>query len=348
MLVRGYKIVSPRRFEVYIEEVDAKKDQAIIEIDKAAVCKADLRYYLGNRDKKVLGLKYPMNLLHEAVGIVMKDPTGSFNIGDKVVMVPNLSLECNDKMCIEKIHMNSSLGENYCPRAYFASSNYNGFSRDIISYPVKNLVRLGSNIPNSIGVYSELISVACSAIRRIKIEENETVAIWGDGILGYILCCTLKELCKCNVVVIGRHVEKLEVFHADKYFISGDKDIEKIKINHAFECVGGNGSENAINEIISTIFPGGNIVLTGVAENNISINTRKILEKGLTITGSTRSNISDFESAVSLLENESFREKVSILIIEEKNIKNINDFTNVFELEVNNKKLGKYVMNFEF
>lgn len=90
MLTRGFKIVSPKRFEVDIEQVRYKEGHSIIKIDNGCICKADLRYYLGNRDSRVLGLKYPMRLLHEATGTIIKYEDSSFKIGDKVVLVPNV------------------------------------------------------------------------------------------------------------------------------------------------------------------------------------------------------------------------------------------------------------------
>lgn len=39
-----------------------------------------------------------------------------------------------------------------------------------------------------------------------------------------------------------------------------------LKVDHAFECVGGRGSEAAINQIIDYIQPQGTISLMGVSE----------------------------------------------------------------------------------
>ncbi|MGQ0417740.1 zinc-binding dehydrogenase, partial [Bacillus sp. HC-TM] len=74
-------------------------------------------------------------------------------------------------------------------------------------------------------------------------------------------------------------------------------------IDIAFECVGGNGAESAIEEIINAISIGGKIVLTGVSEQNVEINTRKILEKGLSMFGVTRSNVEDFRNGIKLFQH---------------------------------------------
>jgi len=347
MYTRGFKIVQPKRFEVYVEELETNVDEAIIKIESAAICKADIRYYLGNRDERLLGLKYPINLIHEAIGRVVKDPTGTFNVGDKVALVPNIiPQEHNKSEC--QICTSVELGENYCPSAKFASSNYDGFSKEYISYPIKNLVKINNNINSDVAVFTELISVALSAIRRIDLKENDTIGIWGDGILGYVLCTVLKHMHKGQIIVVGHNENKLEKFEGVKTYKSNDEDISKNRINVAFECIGGVAAENGINEIISTIIPGGTIVLTGVSENGVKINTRKILEKGLCLCGVTRSTVEDFRVAAELLKNNEFVSCISKLIIGSVSIYNINDYYKIFEEESTSRLLGKRILKFKF
>lgn len=347
MLTRGFKIVSPKRFEVDIEQIEHREGHSIIKIDNGCICKADLRYYLGNRDSRVLGLKYPMRLLHEATGTVIRCEDNTFNIGDKVVLVPNVVKKCD--ICENDFCKDKSLGENYCPSAKFASSNSDGFSTEIISYPTNALVKIPDNEEVlEVAVFSELISVAMAAIRRIKIEDHNTVAIWGDGVVGYILANSIRTLYpKCKLVIVGKNLEKIEKFPTDlKYDIVDDKQIKRTNIDIAFECVGGEASSSAINQIIECIKIGGKIVLTGVSENDVLINTRKILEKGLIITGSTRSSKEDFEKSIELLNNSEFRSKIKELITEKVEIRNIVDYYNAFEEANKNRKLGKSILQF--
>lgn len=346
MLSRGFKIVQPKRFEVYIEEVEPSLDDAVVRIESAAVCKADLRYYIGNRDERVLGLKYPINLIHEAIGTVVKDSSGIFNNGDKVALVPNIIPKDHDKEHCE-ICSNERLGENYCPKALFASSNYNGFSKEYISYPLRNLVKIDKGIDPNVAVFSELISVAHSSIRRIKLKEGDVIGIWGDGILGYILCSVLKQIHKGQIIVVGHNKDKLGKLKGVKTYLSNDTNIKRNRINVAFECIGGAASEKGIEEIINTILPGGKIILTGVAENTVGINTRKVLEKGLSLYGVTRSNVEDFKFAANLLKNEEFYNDISKLIIKSVSIYNIKDYYKVFEEESHSRLLGKRIMNFK-
>jgi ribitol-5-phosphate 2-dehydrogenase (NADP+) len=346
MLAKGFKIVDKKRFEIYIENIDNKSNEAVVKIDTAAICKADLRYYLGLRDKRILGLKYPINLLHEAIGTVLKDPTGNFQAGDKVTLCPNIVSEAIKKefsVCGIK-----ELGDNYCPKAQFASSNINGFSRDCMSYPVSNLVLLPTNIPDKISVFSELISIAFAAIRRISITNDINISIWGDGILGYILYSVLTEKKIGKINIIGHNKEKLKAFTEANYYTADEFDKHNPVIDIAFECVGGKGAESAINQMIDMSNPGTKIILTGVSESNVQINTRRILEKGLSLYGVTRSNVQDFKNAVDLLNRETFRKKIEYLVLSENIINDIKDYYNVFELEAKSRELGKHILYFNF
>lgn len=349
MLTRGFKIVQSKRFEIYIEDLEVNTGEAVVKIETAAICKADLRYYLGSRDARTLNLKYPINLIHESIGIIVKDPTNSFKKGDKVALVPNLMInkDKQDEFDIT-LSKNPRLGENYSPKALFASSSYNGFSKDYIAYPARNLVKIENNMDTNIAVFSELISVANAAIRRIILKDNDVIGIWGDGILGYILCCVLKQVHKGPIIVIGHNKGKLDKYEGVQTYLSNDPTVKKNKINVAFECIGGVATESGIDEIISSILPGSKLVLAGVSENPIKINTRMILEKGLALYGVTRSNVEDFKLAAELLKRPDFSDHISRLILDVSPIYDIKDYYRVFDAEAESRALGKHIMNFKF
>lgn len=342
MLSKGFKIVSPKTFEIDIESIDSNDNQAIVRIDNAAICKADLRYYLGNRDEKILGLKYPMRLIHEAVGTILKDDSGKFKKGDKVILVPNI---CMCEKCDFEHVENKCLGENYCPKAKFASSNYDGFSAECISYLTSNLVPYSNDINSEIAVFAELISVAISAIRRVESLDNKVIGIWGDGILGYILSHVIKMKSEdSRVISIGRNIEKLKMFNVDSTYLINDKELKNIKFDLLFECVGGVASENAINQMIECAKFGADIVLTGVTEYGVKLNTRRILEKAVRITGSTRSTIGDFKEASEMLKSAFLQKVINKLILSINEVKDISGYYKVFELESSNRKLGKHII----
>ena len=50
-------------------------------------------------------------------------------------------------------------------------------------------------------------------------------------------------------------------------------------MDHAFECCGGDGTGPAINDLIRYIRPQGTILMMGVSEYKVNLNTRDALEK---------------------------------------------------------------------
>lgn len=341
MLSKAFKVIEPKRFDLYIEDLILSENEVLVKVEYASICKADLRYYEGKRDSKILSLKYPMSLIHEATGIIVKDSSNTFSEGTRVVLIPNeVSVLC-DKDCV--CH-DSFLGENYCPNALFASSNTDGFSKEFVKLSTKQVIRIDELVPSNIAVFSEMISVACAAIRRKK-DISGVIGIWGDGVLGYILAATIKSMYPNNrLVVVGKYRNKLEQFPVDKIYQINDNIDEKFDI--AFECVGGNKSGDAINQAIDHLKVGGTLILTGVAEEWVPINTRKILEKGITITGTTRSQRADFETAQELFKEYKFYKSIENLQLSLNVVENISDYYKIFELESNNKLLGKHILKF--
>lgn len=349
MLSKSIKIVSPKIFELYIEDINPKDDECLVKVERGAICKADLRYYEGDREERILGLKYPMNLIHEMSGRILKDKSGTFKPGEKVVLVPNIINEHEITRDDEIIMNDEYLGENYCNSAKFASSNTDGFAKQVVAWPLKYIVKCPQNISSDVLVFSELISVCIAAFRRVKFisPECKTVCIFGDGILGYIMSSLAKNIYNMKVIAVGKHEEKLKEFSCDEYM-----DLKLIpkrlyKADVFIECVGGRGMQSAINSILDISRPGGKVLLTGVSERNIEINTRKILENGITVTGSTRSNVDDFKKVMKCFENDKFLKSIEKLNLGIYTVENITDFYDVFEKTCGEKKLGKYVLNYK-
>ena len=86
--------------------------------------------------------------------------------------------------------------------------------------------------------------------------------------------------------------------------------------------------------------------MLGVSEQAVNVNTRMVLEKGLTLFGNSRSSFGDFECAVELLDKHSdVREYLSTIISEEIVVKSIADINKAFENDTNNS--FKTIMKWE-
>ena len=192
------------------------------------------------------------------------------------------------------------------------------------------------NINHDVASFLELISVSAHAIHRFDMKAHkrrDVIGVWGDGSVGFITALILKKkFPQSKIVVFGKNEEKLNFFSFVDETYSIDNIPEGVMVDHAFEAVGGKASEYAIDQIIDYINPEGTIAILGVSENRVPINTRMVLEKGLSIIGSSRSGRSDFQEAVDFLEeHEDAQNQLQKLISAVIDVREISDIIKGFE-----------------
>ena len=337
MLNAVYQLKKPRQFEMVYKDITLDNEHIIVRPTHLSICNADQRYYQGNRSEEILQKKLPMALIHEAIGQIIYDPTGTFQVGDRVVMIPNLPVEEDD-----------IIAENYLRSSKFRASGTDGFLQEYIQTVPDRLVKLPDNMNLTVAAFTEFVSVSFHAIHRFfntaHARRNE-IAVWGDGNLGYTTSLLLKSMYpEIKVYVMGVNESKLNDFtFADGTYLINEIP-EDFAVDHAFECVGGNAAHRAINQIIDYIRPEGTIGILGVSEDLAPINTRMVLEKGLRIIGSSRSGRKDYVGLVQL-----YREQPQIvdylenIVGEQIVIREIKDISKAFETDIH-KLIGKTIM----
>lgn len=337
MINTVYKLKSPRRFSVEFSTIDVDNN-VIVRPTHLSICNADQRYYQGTRDAKVLSKKLPMALIHEGVGEVVLDNSKTFKPGDKVVMIPNMPTVTDD-----------IIGENYLESSKFCGSSMDGFLQEYIEISPKRLVLLPSKINMDVAAFTEIVSVSVHAITRfdcIAHKRREYIGVWGDGNLAFITALFLKKTFPSSkIYVFGINSEKLSDFSfADETYLTTEIP-ESLSIDHAFECVGSNGSPIAIEQIIKHIRPEGTISIMGVSEYPVLINTRMILEKGLRLFGTSRSGRNDFINTVEMYnKHPEIINYLSRLIGNIVDVREFKDIISAFELDIK-KPFGKTIMH---
>lgn len=340
MLNTVYRLTQPRKFEIAFSEIDIFSGDIIVKPTHLSICNADQRYFQGTRDPKVLAQKLPMALIHEAVGKVIYSPDPEFKPGDMVVMIPNTPTE-EDEI----------IAENYLRTSKFRASGFDGFMQEYVSIKADRLVKLPEGINPEVASFTEIVSVSVHAITRfdkIAHARRGIIGVWGDGNLSYMTCIFLRKMFPdAKIYVFGVVPKKLSDFtFVDETYLTSDIP-EGMKIDHAFECVGGNGSQAAINQIIDYINPEGTISILGVSEYPVPINTRMMLEKGLRMFGSSRSGREDFIKTVEMYkEHPEIVEYLSHMAAVVKPVRNIKDMIEAFDLDTK-KAFGKTVMKWE-
>ena len=321
-----YQLVAPRTFSVKYEEFPFAED-VIVKPRYMSVCHADQRYYTGQRQREVMERKLPMALIHECCGEVLADRTGTFVPGQQVVLIPNVPGKKEPEIM-----------ENYARGAQFLSSGRDGFMREYVGLPADRVVSC-EGIDGRLASITEFVSVAAHSLRRfqgLSHNRRERIGVWGDGSLAFVTANLLKkELPASKVAVIGKNPSKLSYFSfADETYLREELPTD-FAVDHAFECCGGDGSYYAIDDIIRCIGPQGTVMLMGVSENKVAINTRDILEKGLTAVGSSRSGRKEFEKAVQYMQDARFQRRLELILCEEEKVSSIRDIHRVFCADLN-------------
>lgn len=340
MINTVYQLVAPRRFEMKYNDIDLNNNNVIVRPTYLSICNADQRYYQGLRDAEVLRKKLPMALIHEAIGEVVRDPSGKFKTGELVVMVPNTPVETDE-----------IIAENYLRTSKFRASGFDGFMQEYVEITADRLVKLPQDIDKTVAAFTEIVSVSVHAIGRfdkIAHSRRNAIGIWGDGNLGYITAVFFKTMFPdTKLYIFGVNPDKLEDFTFADATFTVEHIPEDLRIDHAFECVGGAGSGKAINQIIDFINPEGTISILGVSEYPVPINTRMVLEKGLRIFGSSRSGVKDFEKTVALYKsNPEIINYLSNIVGAVIPVRTMDDMKKAFEMDIQ-KAFGKTIMMWE-
>lgn len=317
-----YRLKSPKFFEESIDEVEL--DGVVVRPTYLSICQADQRYYQGSRPAEILEEKLPMALIHEGIGEVIYDKSGEFKAGDKVVMIPNTPM--GDDVC----------RPNYSYKSKFRGSGFDGFTSDLIKLDSSRVVKIPDDFNPHVAAFIELMTVAYQGISRfsdLAITPKDTLGVWGDGNLGFITALFLKEkFPDSKVIVFGKHLENLNLFSFADEIYQIHNVADDMAIDHGFECVGSSASQSAIEQIIDLINPQGTINLFGVSEYPVPINTRMILEKGLTVQGNSRSEREDFVGVVETLkQNPQLFEYLEKLVANICEINTLNDLKEAFD-----------------
>tara|TARA_Y100000590_G_scaffold463796_1_gene631494 strand:- start:261 stop:1331 length:1071 start_codon:yes stop_codon:yes gene_type:complete len=292
------------------------QDQVLVKVIQCGICSTDVV-----RSMEVGFYNYPIVPGHEIIGEIYKigKNRNGFKEGDKVCVYP-LITKCNSSDCCG--NSESAYGKQKNPNLcstydFIGSRSHGGYSEYVLS-PIKNLVKIPTNLDDDISVFTEPSSVALHAFRMARKDRKfDSVIISGLGPIGVILAAWCKSFKIKNIIGIDRNEHRFKNFHdigCDK-IIDTNKDniVEKIKsyTNNdysevAFEC---SGSEELLNVSIKGLKKGGKIILLSNQIKDIKISKEilnKILRQEITITGSWSSiiePINEWEESMSFLKN---------------------------------------------
>lgn len=102
--------------------------------------------------------------------------------------------------------------------SYLGSRRDGGFA-EYVAVPERNLIELPENVSYEEAAMLEPMSVACHALRRVKVSPDDTVAVCGLGTIGMFIVMLLLERNVKNLLVIGN-----KAFQKEKILKLGIKE----------------------------------------------------------------------------------------------------------------------------
>jgi threonine dehydrogenase-like Zn-dependent dehydrogenase len=260
---------------------EAQSGEALVRVLCAGICNTDLELKRGY---------YPYTgiLGHEFVGVVEQGPDSLVNKR----VVGEINAVCGHcRFCRrgQPTHC-----EN---RTVLGIVNRHGAFADYLCLPVENLHPVPDNVPTDIATFTEPLAAALEIQQQVALGEDDQVLVIGDGKLGQLVAQTL-ALTGCNLLVVGRHPEKLANL-ADRGIKTGLVDAVRDKaFDISVECTG-NPEGFAIAR--RALRPRGILVLKSTYAGNLSLDASSLVVDEITLIGS---RCGPFPAALELLAQE--------------------------------------------
>jgi L-iditol 2-dehydrogenase len=251
----------------------------LIRVTSVGVCGSDSHWFTEGGIGGVT-LSKPLVLGHEFSGIVETGPLK----GQRVAVDP--AMPCGVcEWCLEG-------KPNLCPEVRFAGTGeVDGALQEYVAWPAKNLFPLPANISDEAGTLLEPLGVALHAHTLACIRPGMTVGVYGAGPIG-LLTIQLARLSGASGIFATdlrpSRVEEAQAMGASECFLADGTESQKILqtthgrgVDVAFEAAGDNA---ALETAISTVKPGGRVVIIGIpSEDKTTFTASTARRKGLTL-----------------------------------------------------------------
>jgi threonine dehydrogenase-like Zn-dependent dehydrogenase len=260
------------------------RGEALIRVLQAGVCTTDLELLKGYHSfAGVPG--------HEFVGVVEQAAGREELIGQRVVGV--ITAACGD---CETCRANRP---THCPhRTTLGIDRRDGALADYLCLPFENLHSPPEAVSDDQAIFVEPLAAACEILEQVKIHPTDRVAVIGDGKLG-LLCAQVVALTGCELIAVGRHVEKLQILR--QRGIRTTTDLHTIEPASRDVVVEATGTPDGFAYARQIVRPRGTIVLKSTYHGEaLPVNLTMIVVDEITLIGS---RCGPFEPAIRLLAN---------------------------------------------
>jgi L-iditol 2-dehydrogenase len=187
---------------------------------------------------------------------------------------------------------------NLCASLRFAGhGDDDGALREWMVWPKKCLHSIPNSISDSTGCLLEPLGVAIHAVDLGKVRTGFRVGVFGCGPIGLLIIQAALAAGASEIMVtepLRHRLDAAQKFGAKKWTPKEEVDV-------AFECAGEN---EAVEDAIMAVKPGGRVVLVGIPKDDITLFTASVARrKGLTFLLVRRMKFT-YPRAIKLVEKE--------------------------------------------
>lgn len=281
-----------------LELLDAEKpviinpDDVLIKIKSVGVCGSDIHYYTQGRIGDQI-ISYPFRIGHECAGIVEEISAGVKNVqpGDRIAIDPLVSCGKCSQCLAGRFH--TCLNQKFlgCP------GQLEGALAEFLVLPEKCCYQILSSLSYQQAVLAEPLSIALHALSFIS-EKEKSITILGTGPIGLSVLAASKFYGMKNIYTsdLLNYRNEIALKNGSLYSSNPKKQnivneilkFEPEGVDVVFDCC---GKQEAIDQAIEILKPGGKLILVGIPEvDQIKFNPHLLRRKEIQIRNVRRQN----------------------------------------------------------
>ena len=314
-----------------------EKDELLVQVGSCGICGTDKHIYEGKAPSSI-----PIILGHEFSGTIVEkgNVTPKFNIGEKVVIDPNI-------YCGQCEYCKRGM-VNFCKNLKALGVTLNGGFAEYSIVPVSQAYLIPQDFDLSLAAFTEPLSCCLRGIEHADIKPGSNVVIIGGGSIGLLMVQLVRITGASQIILVEPDLDKQKLgieLGADYTFSPDDEktfeqitDLTHDQIDVVIECV---GNKDTVENAIKVAGKGGKVVIFGLAprDHDITLNLQYLFQKELTIFNSYL-NPFTFKFAVDLV----VRKKISVKKLITKQIRLI-DIPNIFSDDISDSNIKVQIIN---
>ena len=256
--------------------------EALIRVLQAGICNTDLEITRGY-------LAFAGALGHEFVGIVEAVHAGTgataptYLVGKRIV--GEINAACHRLDCF---YCQQNM-PTHCPnRTTLGILNRDGAFAEYLTLPIANLHLVPDNLSDEEAVFVEPLAANFEILEQVHLKPTASVVILGDGKMGQLAAQVL-SLSGCEVIMVGKHEEKLQL--AQKYGVHTSllEDANSFALENkrradlVVEC---SGSAQGLEMALRLVRPRGSIILKSTVSDTSTLHLAPIVIDEIRVQGS--------------------------------------------------------------